>query len=314
MESVQPTHVIRYLPHRQINKEKWDTCLQSSNNPLIYASTLYLDAMCKQWDALVLNDYEAIMPLPWNSKWGISYIYSPFFVIAGGVFGKDISAETVVLFIQNIPRRFRYIDLDLNERNFFPEVFTQQHISYRTRQNTLLNLDISYEKIHSDYSTLAKRKIKKAAKQNLQLTTSNDVKKVIDLYKQYYHSIDKVIDKFDFTNMIALLKGSLAEQTKAYCLSFPNGEICAFYLLLYDAQNVYWLMGGSTDKGKEIGAFYYLTDKVIQDFANTKRAFRFEGSDHEGIHFFNKQFGGTTVLYPRLTINKLPPLFRYLKR
>ncbi|HRF18349.1 MAG TPA: hypothetical protein PK977_09275 [Chitinophagaceae bacterium] len=59
---------IRYLTHREIDKAKWDYRVSSSSNGLIYAYSYYLDTMSKNWDALVLNDYEAIMPLVWNKK------------------------------------------------------------------------------------------------------------------------------------------------------------------------------------------------------------------------------------------------------
>ena len=49
------------------------------DNGLIYAYSFYLDTMAKHWDAFILNDYEAVMPLTWNKKYGITYYYtSPF--------------------------------------------------------------------------------------------------------------------------------------------------------------------------------------------------------------------------------------------
>jgi len=44
--------------------------------------------MADQWDALVLNDYEAVMPLTWNKKYGIHYLFQPFFCASLGVFAK----------------------------------------------------------------------------------------------------------------------------------------------------------------------------------------------------------------------------------
>src|SRR5436305_12201107 len=86
---------IRYVLNQEIDKEKWDACLLSSDNPLIYARSSFLNSMCRYWDGLVLNDYEAIMPLPWGRKWRVRYIYSPYFVVAGGVFGKGVNAELI---------------------------------------------------------------------------------------------------------------------------------------------------------------------------------------------------------------------------
>ena len=57
---------IHYLTNREIDKIKWDECIDKADNGLVYAYSFYLDHMAKQWDALVWNDYEAVMPLTWK--------------------------------------------------------------------------------------------------------------------------------------------------------------------------------------------------------------------------------------------------------
>ena len=57
---------------------KWDNCITNAPNGLIYGYSFYLDHMAKQWDALVLNDYEAVMPLTWNKKYGINLFIPAF--------------------------------------------------------------------------------------------------------------------------------------------------------------------------------------------------------------------------------------------
>ena len=47
---------IQYLSHEQIDKAKWDQCIDNASNGLIYAYSFYLDTMADNWDALVLND------------------------------------------------------------------------------------------------------------------------------------------------------------------------------------------------------------------------------------------------------------------
>ena len=64
-------------------------------NGFIYGYSFYLDHMAKHWDALVSGDYEAVMPLTWNRKYGIYYLYQPFLAAQLGVFGASINAATV---------------------------------------------------------------------------------------------------------------------------------------------------------------------------------------------------------------------------
>ncbi|HRN54956.1 MAG TPA: hypothetical protein PLL71_00815, partial [Agriterribacter sp.] len=88
----------------------------------------------------------------------------------------------------------------------------------------------------------------------------------------------------------------------------------AFYIVLYDNNFVYSLVGGSTAKGKTMGAFYLLTDTAIQDHAGENKTFRFEGSDIPGIAFFNRQFGPTPVYYQHLRMNRLPFPVKFFKK
>ena len=71
--------MIIYLQNHEIDYDRWDSCVSSSDNRLIYAFSWYLDLVCRDWDALVYNDYQAVFPLPKRRKWSIEYIYQPFF-------------------------------------------------------------------------------------------------------------------------------------------------------------------------------------------------------------------------------------------
>src|SRR5207249_10207965 len=77
---------IKYLLHNEIDKTKWDKCIDEAGNGLSYGYSFYLDHLAKHWDGLVLNNYEAIMPLTWNKKFGIHYLYQPRFTENLGIF------------------------------------------------------------------------------------------------------------------------------------------------------------------------------------------------------------------------------------
>ena len=114
---------IQYIRRKHIDTIKWDACIDKASNGLIYGHSFYLDHMAKHWDALVLSnghygehDYDAVMPLPWNSKYGIRYIYQPFLSAQLGVFGKTpdkLSPD----FINAIPSSFRLVELSMNTAN-----------------------------------------------------------------------------------------------------------------------------------------------------------------------------------------------------
>ena len=98
---------IKYLQHKEIDKAKWDACIDQASNGLIYAYSFYLDCMAKHWDALVLNDYEAVMPLTWNRN--IAFIiYTSRLLQPRLVCLVKTSAEQLIgNFLKSIPEKFK---------------------------------------------------------------------------------------------------------------------------------------------------------------------------------------------------------------
>src|SRR5450759_1119721 len=102
---------ILYKKNTEIDKQKWDRCIDESANGLIYGYSLYLDIMSKNWDGLIMGDYAAIMPVTWNRKYGIYYLYQPFFAASLGIFGNGLTGKIISAFLENIPSKYKYWDI-----------------------------------------------------------------------------------------------------------------------------------------------------------------------------------------------------------
>ena len=97
-----------------------------------------------QWDALVLEDYRAVMPLPWRSRAGIRYLYQPAFNQQTGIFSAEpVTPALVGAFLTQINRRYRFAEIYLNYGN--------QHPSLERRTNFILPLDTPYEQLAGRY-------------------------------------------------------------------------------------------------------------------------------------------------------------------
>ena len=94
--------MIQYLKNKEIDFKKYDACIEAAINSRIYAYSWYLNIVADNWDALVLNDYEAVMPLPWRQKYFIKYIYPPAWTQQLGVFSSAEVNETLMM---ETPRR-----------------------------------------------------------------------------------------------------------------------------------------------------------------------------------------------------------------
>ena len=82
---------MKLLKKADIDIEKWNACITSSDNPLVYGLIAYLDIVAKDWQGLVWEDneqYVAVFPLPIRVKYGLEYIYPPFFIQQLGLFTR----------------------------------------------------------------------------------------------------------------------------------------------------------------------------------------------------------------------------------
>jgi hypothetical protein len=305
---------IQYLIHKDIDKKKWDNCINNSSNSLIYARSFYLDSIAENWDAIILNDYEVVMPLTWKKKYGIHYLYQPYFTASLGIFGNNLNASINQQFLEAIPKIFFYWNIDLHENNLLNEASLNKKIHPTKRVNIFLPLHENYDKLSSSYSRLAGRKLKTAEEQHLSLKTETDPQLIVQHYINNYQKGKGAVPQRGYKYLLNLLTKLPKENYRAYTAVFPDNEIAAFYLVYIDEQFVYSIIGGSTTKGKEIGAFHFITDAAIKEFAGSNKTFRFEGSDEPGIAFFDLQFGSHKVEYWHLRMNNLPWPLNLLKK
>ncbi|MBN8674214.1 MAG: GNAT family N-acetyltransferase [Chitinophagales bacterium] len=299
---------IQYLSHQQIDKTKWDRCIDNAGNGLIYAYSFYLDQMAKHWDALVLNDYEAVMPLSWNKKYGICYLYQPFLTAQLGIFGRQITGEMVSSFINSIPRKFRLVEIALNHANT-----GSAQVDTQLRMNYVLDLNHPIEFIQQQYRENIRRNIKKSLQAGCSVTKDFAAEKVIELALQQMKGYDK--DSAENVERLRKLYQLLHAKKMATTYGITlNKEIVASCVFFFSHQRAYYILVGNHPNGKTIGASHALIDAFIQDHAGKNILLDFEGSDIPNLAFFYSSFGAKEEKYPFLQVNKLPFYLKWLKR
>jgi hypothetical protein len=301
---------INYRTYQQINKEKWDACITIADNGLIYAYSFYLDAMAKNWDALILNDYEAVMPLTWNKKHGIHYLYQPAFTACLGIFGKSLTAEKVATFLKMVPSKFKYWDIYFNPGNLFKIA----GVNLYERNNYVLNLAGSYEEIYNAYRNNIKRNIKKSEQLHLFVKKNISVMEIIMLTKEYTKSLSQ-LKETDFTNFEGLYH-VLYQKDKAttYGVFTKENELIASAVFFFSHGRAYYILVGNHPNGKTLGASHALINAFIKDHAGQNLLLDFEGSDIPSLAFFYGSFGAVLEKYSAVNLNKLPAPVKWLKK
>ena len=301
---------IKYLRHQEVDKSKWDNCIDKADNELIYAYSFYLDHMAKHWDALVLNDYEAVMPLTWNKKFGFYYLYQPFLTAQLGVFGKKNTEEQIDNFINAIPNSFRLIEISLNSGNIFS---VQTGFSVH-QSNYVLDLNRPYEELYKNYRENIQRNIKKAFQSGCTIQKDFDVEKVTQLALQQMKRFSKEsgenVDRF--CKLYEYLHSR--QMATTYGVYSARQELLASCVFFFSHNRAYYILVGNNPNGKMIGASHALIDAFIKDNAGKNMILDFEGSDIPSLAFFYSSFGAAHEIYPALKINKLPFYLKWMKR
>jgi hypothetical protein len=299
---------IQFLRRREIDIERWDNCVLHSHSPLIYGRSFYLDTMAAgQWDALMVGDYEAVMPLTWRSKYGIRYLYQPAFAQQNGVFSAQPTPPSVVgAFLRELDRHFRFAEIYLN--------YTNAHPSLSSRTNFILPLDAPYDQLAGRYKKDLVRNLKLAERSPLVYLKDFDLQTALRGFRSAYASRLPAIREADYRGFGALcIFLQKQEQLLTRAVVDDSGQPLCSAVFLRDARRFYLLHSTTLPAGRASEANHYLLDQFIREWAGSRMTLDFEGSDHPGIAHFYANFGAVDQPYFFYRRNRLPWVIRWMK-
>jgi ribosomal protein S18 len=328
---MQPGNHIRYLRRQEIDIARWDACMAAAPNGLIYGHSFYLDHMTDgQWDALVLEDYSAIMPLTWRRRAGIRYLYQPAFTQQTGIFSPgSLSPALVGAFLDRLGHHFRFAEIFLNYTN-------SPSAPLRAHSNFILPLDASYQQLSGQYKKDLVRNLQSAARAQLNYSKEEDLRTALDGYRRQYEVRTPHVKEEDYRRFEKLCfflqeKG----QVLIRAVTGQRQEVLATALLLRDAApapegspipdaassvkqtfipRLYLLQSTTMPAGRQVEANHFLLDGLVKEWAGNSLLLDFEGSDLPGIAHFYRNFGSRDQPYFFYRYNNLPWPLRLLKK
>jgi len=295
-----------YKQRSDIDTVRWDQCIDKASNGLIYAYSLYLDNTADNWDGLILNNYEAVMPLPWKKKFGIHYLYQPFFTAQLGLFGNNLNPELLENCLKAIPSKFKLWEFSFNHEN----LFQLQNFNLFERLNYVLPLSQPYEILYKNYRENVKRNIKKSIQYGCYTKTNIDINEIVDLAKLQPNAATER----DFENFKKLYSKLQSESAaKAYGVYSSTNALLASCVFVFSHNRAYYILVGNHPNGRTLGASHTMIDVFIKDHAGRDLLLDFEGSDIRNLAFFYSSFGATEEKYPAIKLNRLPWYIRWMK-
>ncbi len=294
--------MICFVRHQDIDPAKWDSTVLSSRFSSLLATFEYINALTADsgWDALIEDDYAAVMPLPRRKKLGVPYIYTPFFISGLGIFSpKSVDSRKTLAFFHAIPHRFRQVDLILNTENdpSLLETDILQGVSHR------LNLLPPYPTLFQSFSQNTKRNIKTAQRHLLSITDNPDIlEHTINLFRKYRGQSKSV--NFRNRDYETLRKTALMVH-KAGALDLrgaltPTGELAAGALFLKEPhRTLFWFSGRDGSLSSSCPMFFILNE-YIKENAGKDLVLDFNGSSDENVARLYRSFGGMPYQIPMI--------------
>lgn len=297
---------IRYVLHNDIDKIKWDACIDVSRNSLIYAKSFYLDIMSAGWGAFILDDYHAVMPLTCHTKWGITYLRQPHFTQQLGIFGTQKFDEKLSsIFLKKASEIFDFIEINLNYANEVGEPFGR-------KCNLVLPLNIAFTETRKGFR---KDLVTKAINAKLTYNSSDDIEMAISAFIKNYSQKLKHVKRKSYQDLHRLcVQLKLNDQLLIRKVNAPDGKLLTVSIFCKDKKRIYYLLSSSDVDGRAVDSNAFLLHEIIKEFSEQNLLFDFEGSEIPSIQSFFKKFGPIEQSYPFIRLNNLPPWKKLIKK
>lgn len=281
----------RYLEHSEIDLNRWDACIDSSSIGSIYAYSWYLNTMCdQQWDAIVFGDYEAVFPLPKRKKFGLNYIYHPFFCQQLGLFHAENKCYNIQDFLMAIPKKFVRVHLQLHSQN-------QGIPCHRKRTNFVLDLNTSAEALQKNFNKDALQNLKKCADPSIEYRTTSHAALVLNLHKAQWGLLDTKVQEADYQRFLKVCQEAEARGLLKVIEAWKDEHLLGAGLFIQSKKRLHYLVSGPTEEGRKISIMHGIILHSIQAHAGNPLLLDFEGSDIPGVAVFYKKWGATAELY-----------------
>jgi lipid II:glycine glycyltransferase (peptidoglycan interpeptide bridge formation enzyme) len=257
----------------------------------VYAFSWYLDIVANNWDVLVLDDYKAVMPIPWKQKYFIKYVTQPYFCQQLGVFSTERTTLNLQnSFLKKIPSKYVKVTQNLNSENLWNK-------NTAKRKNYILSLSGHYEGIFKNFSRTRKQRVKVGFKNGL-IIKDAVLEDLIQIQKDFY-------SYQDFSSDILLaLSNYVLHNNKGKILGvFKDKKLLGGGLFLKTEQRIIYLFSSFNTAGREYQAASFLINYVIEKNQKNEIIFDFEGGNIPSIGSFFKSFGAKPEIFHQYSRN-----------
>lgn len=255
--------------------------------------------MSPNWEALIFGDYKMVFPLTKISKKGQQQYFQPPFTREFELAGGELSSTELWEYLK---QNFKFIQF----RHY--KAISNFNIELRVHQFLKLS-----EKTQANYSTNAKRLIKKADK-IYTYAVSDELNSFMELIGNL---LAPKIAEFTDRNLGKLrslmLNAKAVNQGKLVGI-YENDIFIGGGFFFFEEKRITYLKGVATEEAKKNGAMFGLINHVITKYSSEFDVLDFGGSNVENVAQFYRKFGAEDRTYYNYEINQLPGWYKLGKK
>ncbi len=286
--------MIQKIERKQLDENRYTDCLQSSRNYQFYAEIGYLDSLTEgNWFAYIYNDYEAVMPVCYDTKWMMRRVVQPTYCQQLGLFYKEeIDTDDFQQLFKTLKKN------RLKSYQFNSDNYDNYKIRGKKRKNYQLELNKDYDKLRKKFGSNTKRNLKKADQNQLVFNLmENPSAKTIRQYLTHKKNFSDHVKKKTLGTLEEVLKYLNDQNALQFATVNKDNQLISTAAFTFQKEKVYYMNGANSESGKENFASFYLFNECLKIWAEQYDLLDFEGSNDRGIERFFKGWGAKNNPY-----------------
>lgn len=146
---------VKYIKNKDIDMILWDKCISRAYNGDVFAYSWYLDSVCNNWDALIIDNYKAVLPLPEKKYMGISGVVLPKYLNKTNLYiSNDSYSELKSNIFLYFPKKYKFLNIETESQNMINVKF-----KYSEKRSFRIDLISPYTVVQKSYSDNYKEQI-----------------------------------------------------------------------------------------------------------------------------------------------------------
>ncbi len=284
---------MKIVERKYIDIQKWNKLVQETKGASFFSYTWYLDAVAENWCVLVKDDYSSGIALPYVVNLGVKTLYTPIFARFYELLGKFDGID----FKKPIKNTFQYYNFAVKQP-ILGEGYEMSEFQVITKDT------------EQQFSSQAKRSLKKALKNGLEIQFSSEYNSVISIVSKELNNKFEGINEKSLAALGKLFENAKNENcTRVFHFGKEGGIVC-----LEKKGQLLYLKGTVSPDFKKNGGMYMALNSAIQYAKGKGLDFDFGGSQIDGVKRFNHNLGGKDEIYYRYLKEDYPFWYRLLKK